>query len=170
MKTDLLQMTNPNRLFRKALGCFATGITVVTSRDESGKAIGLTVSSFSSLSFDPPLVLVCLDKRTVCLEAIKTAGYFAVHVLRLEQRELSITFAGKLTDKFAHIAWETRVTGAPVIPGCLALFDCRTEQVIEGGDHLILLGRVAHVEYSEAGQPLLYYRCAYGQMGDTNLP
>ncbi|HVI52995.1 MAG TPA: flavin reductase family protein [Candidatus Sulfotelmatobacter sp.] len=163
-------MSIDDRMFRKALGCFATGITVVTSKAADGAPVGLTVNAFSSLSLDPPQVLVCLDKRTGCLDAFRQSGAFAVHVLRQDQRELSITFASKQADKFAGLSPESRVSGAPVLPGCLALFDCRTEQVIEGGDHLIFIGRVVHLEHSEAGQPLLYYRGSYNQLGDTSLP
>jgi flavin reductase (DIM6/NTAB) family NADH-FMN oxidoreductase RutF len=163
-------MTIDDRLLRKALGCFATGITVVTAQDGEGKPVGLTVNAFSSLSLDPPLVLVCLDKRTGCLDAFKNAGSFAIHVLRQDQRELSMTFASKQIDKFANLTVERRETGAPVIPGCLALFDCKTEQVVEGGDHLIFFGRVEHLEHSEAGQPLVYFRGAYAELGTTKLP
>jgi len=163
-------MTIDERLLRKALGCFATGITVVTSKAADGSPVGLTVNAFSALSLDPPQVLVCVDKRTGCLDAFKRAGCFAVHVLRQEQRELSMTFASKQSDKFAGLSMETGASGAPVLPGCLAMFDCKTEQVLEGGDHLIFIGRVLQLEHSEAGQPLLYYRGSYNQLGDTSLP
>jgi flavin reductase (DIM6/NTAB) family NADH-FMN oxidoreductase RutF len=164
-------MTIDDRLFRKALGCFATGITVVTSKAADGSPVGLTVNAFSSLSLDPPLVLVCLDKRSSCLKSIESTGVFAVHVLREDQRELSMTFASKQPDKFAGISLETGDSGAPIIPDCLAMFDCKTEQVLEGGDHLIFIGRVLNLEHSEAGQPLLYYRGSYNHLGgDTSLP
>ena len=164
-------MTIDDRLFRKALGCFATGITVVTSRAADGSPVGLTVNAFSSLSLDPPLVLVCLDKRSGCLASIESSGFFAVHVLREGQRELSMTFASKQPDKFAGIALESGTSGAPIIPDCLAVFDCKTEQVLEGGDHLIFIGRVLNLEHSEAGQPLIYYRGSYNHLGgDTSLP
>jgi len=146
-------------------------VTVVTTLDPQGRSWGFTASSFSSLSLRPPLVLVCLDKRSGCLKSIESSGVFAVHVLREDQRELSMTFASKQPDKFAGISLETGASGAPIIPDCLAMFDCRTEQVLEGGDHLIFIGRVLNLEHSEAGQPLLYYRGSYNHLGgDTSLP
>ncbi len=158
------------RTFRKALGCFATGVTIVTSTDAEGRPVGLTVSAFTSLSLEPPLVLVCLDKKTSCLNAFRAAGHFAVHVLRDSQRDLSGRFAIRGGDKWQGIAFERRTTGAPILPGCLAVADCRIQEVLEGGDHLIFIGRVEGLEFSEAGGPLLYFRGAYGEMGCSNIP
>lgn len=163
-------MSFDQRTFRKALGCFATGVTVVTSISDDGAPVGLTVSSFTSLSLDPALVLVCLDKRSGCLDVFRNAGRFAIHVLRDEQREVSANFASKVTNKWNGVAWEPGVTGAPIIPGCLASFDCSTSQVLDGGDHLIFIGKVENLEFSEAGQPLIYYRGAYAELGYNKIP
>lgn len=151
------------RAFRKALGCFATGVTVVTTADRDGKPVGVTVSAFSSLSLEPPLVLFCLDKRNRSLDAFK-GGHFAINILREDQREISIVFASRLDDKWAGIAHSIGAHGVPLIENSLARLECSLHELIEGGDHLIVVGKVERLDYQTGGQPLLYFRGAYANL------
>ncbi len=151
------------RTFRKALGCFASGVTVVTAADAEGQPVGVTVSAFSSLSLDPPLVLFCLDRKTKNLDAFR-AGHFAIHVLREDQRQVSIQFASRKDDKWSSIGHTTNEHGVPVITNCLARLECELQDVLEGGDHLIFIGKVHKQEHQTGGQPLLYFRGAYANL------
>jgi len=160
-------MTVNPRTFRKTLGCFPTGVTVVTTLDQAGAPVGVTVSSFTSLSLEPPLVLFCLDSRNPNLGAFQAAGHFAVNVLRQEQRELSIRFASRLEDKWKGVTWEAGALGSPLLPGCLATLECRLSAIHEGGDHQIIIGQVEGLEHAQGGQPLLYFRGAYTDFGCT---
>jgi flavin reductase (DIM6/NTAB) family NADH-FMN oxidoreductase RutF len=153
------------RTYRKALGCFPTGVTVVTTVDAAGAPIGVTVNSFTSLSLDPPLVLFCLDNKNSGLEAFQRSGHFVINVLRYEQRELSITFASRNIEKWKGVGFDAGHLGAPILHHCLAHFECSTVAVHEGGDHSIFIGRVDKLDYSEAGQPLVYYRGTYAESG-----
>lgn len=159
-------MTVDSRSFRRALGCFPTGVAVVTTIGETGDPAGVTVSSFTSLSLDPPLILFCLDNSSANLRAFLDRGFFAVNVLREEQREVSIRFASRSEqNRFAELRWEAWDTGAPIIAGCLASLECRTVAVHPEGDHHIIVGRVERLESSQAGQPLLYFRGTYAGLG-----
>lgn len=155
-------MTVDSRAFRRALGCFATGVTVVTSLDpDSNAPVGVTVSAFSSLSLDPPLVLFCLGNQTSSLDAFRRAGSFVVNVLGEGQRELSNRFAGRAEDKWAGVALVPGLLGLPVLEGCLANLECSVVDTAQGGDHLIFIGRVENIHHQEGGRPLLYFRGAY---------
>jgi flavin reductase (DIM6/NTAB) family NADH-FMN oxidoreductase RutF len=158
-------MSVDDRSFRRALGSFATGVTIVTTADANGGPVGVTVSSFSSVSLDPPLVMFCLGEKTSSLKAFKEWGHFAVNILGEKQRELSIIFSNKKGDKFAEIDYAKNAHGCPVIAGCLANLECRTEKIVEAGDHLIFIGRVEKITFSPGGQPLLYFRGAYSSLG-----
>ncbi|EKV31612.1 Flavin reductase-like protein [Caenispirillum salinarum AK4] len=153
-------MSIDERSFRKALGCFPSGVAVVTTTDAAGRPVGVTVSSFTSLSLHPPLVLFCLDRNTRNIDAFRDGG-FSVNVLREDQREVSIRFASRRDDKFEGLAVTPGTTGAPVLPDSLAVLDCVVESVAEGGDHLIFIGKVERVDYQAGGQPLVYFRGAY---------
>ncbi len=153
------------RSFRQTMGCFPTGVTVVTTLNAEGAPVGVTVSSFASVSLDPPLVLFCLDKKTSNLQSYQGSGHFAVNVLRDAQREMSIRFASRMEDKWVGIDYHVWDTGAPILPGCLANLECRTVSQHEEGDHIIFVGRVERLDYSQAGQPLIYYRGAYADLG-----
>ncbi|MBF0393288.1 MAG: flavin reductase family protein [Alphaproteobacteria bacterium] len=159
-----------SRTFRKALGCFPTGVAVVTTLDSQGKPVGVTISSFTSVSLEPPLVLFCLANTSGNLADFKASGHFAVNVLREDQRELSMRFAGRGADKWAEVPRTTWETGSPIIGQCLANLDCRVVAVHEGGDHLIFVGEVDRLEYGTAGQPLIYFRGDYAALGNTTLP
>ena len=154
------------RAFRNALGCFATGVTVVTTVADNGDPVGLTANSFSSVSLDPPLVLFCLGRSSNNLDAFIASGRFAVNVLGDDQRDLSVRFSTTIEDRWDGVAWETWETGAPVLRGCLATLDCETEAVHEGGDHVIIVGRVKRLSSVPEGKPLLYFRGNYATVED----
>lgn len=153
------------RSFRKALSCFASGVTVVTSCDDSGAPVGVTVSAFSSLSLDPPLVLFCLDRRNKMLDAYNK-GHFVINILREDQRQVSIQFASKGDDKWKDIPFTTNAHGVRLIENSLAHIECAVHQVLDGGDHLIIIGKVEQIEAQTGGQPLLYFRGAYADLGE----
>jgi flavin reductase (DIM6/NTAB) family NADH-FMN oxidoreductase RutF len=147
--------------FRDALGRWASGVTVVTSR--SGERVhGMTVSAFSSVSLDPPLVLVCADKDSDTCTLIAESGVFAVNILARGQDELSQRFAaqGNEARRFDGLAVERAVTGAPLLRG-LASLDCTLVGTHDAGDHVIYVGRVEALRRFADGEPLLYYRGAY---------
>ncbi|TPN85478.1 alpha/beta fold hydrolase [Mesorhizobium sp. CU2] len=146
--------------FRRALGSFLTGVTIVTTVDETGDARGFTANSFTSVSLDPPLVLVCIAKKALGHQAFSTSRGFAVNILSEEQKAASGIFASKAADKFASVAWQSGRTGNPLIEGSVAVFDCSMAQLVDAGDHSILIGRVQHFTHSGA-QPLGYCRGAY---------
>jgi flavin reductase (DIM6/NTAB) family NADH-FMN oxidoreductase RutF len=152
------------RALRRAFGAFATGVTITTSRDAAGQPVGFTANSFSSVSLDPPLLMVCLAETASSFPTFRDAGFFAVNVLAETQREASTRFATKGVDKFAGVAWRAGSTGAPLIDGSVAWFDCTTDRIVPAGDHAILLGRVRDFGCSDAA-PLGYCRGAYVRFG-----
>jgi flavin reductase (DIM6/NTAB) family NADH-FMN oxidoreductase RutF len=154
------EATDP-RLLRQALGRFATGVTVITTRTADAKYEGLTANSFSAVSLDPPLVLWCLRLTAPSLESFRQSGHFAVNVLSRAQSALSRHFATPLHDKFEAIAFTPGVGGCPTLEASLAIFECRTESMIEGGDHIIFIGRVIRAHFRE-GEPLIFARGQYG--------
>jgi 3-hydroxy-9,10-secoandrosta-1,3,5(10)-triene-9,17-dione monooxygenase reductase component len=148
--------------FRQVLGYFPTGVTVVTAGTPDGP-VGLAIGSFASLSLDPPLVLFCAGRTSTTWPRIRDAGAFCVNVLAEDQEDVCRVFAGRGTDKFAGIGWRPSLVGAPVIQGCLASIDCRIEEVHEGGDHDIVIGRVVELELHRQGGPLVFFRGGYGR-------
>ena len=148
--------------FRRVLGHYPTGVTVVTAATDGGP-VGLAIGSFGSVSLDPPLVMFCPGRSSNSWPAIQASGSFCVNVLAEDQAEVSSLFAGRDPDKFAGVAWDTRATGSPVIEGCLAWIDCTIETTHEAGDHWIAIGRVADlgVGRPEAG-PLIFFKGSYG--------
>lgn len=159
--------------FRRALGSFVTGVTIVTARDASGAPVGLTVNSFNSVSLDPPLVLWSLSLRSGSLPAFRDAPYWAVHVLAAGQENLSSHFARPGRDKFDGIVCDDGPEGAPRIAGYAARFGCKSAFEYEGGDHAIFVGHVEHLDLNEA-DPLIYHGGDYGrvarQPGDEEEP
>lgn len=152
--------------FRNALGCFATGVTIVTTRNDLAQPIGLTANSFNSVSVDPPLVLWSLSRKSYSLAAFEKSGHFAVNVLALDQTELSTRFARASIDKWSGVEIETWDTGAPILPGCVANFQCVTEHKIDGGDHVIFIGRVTRMRHDFNRAPLLFHRGRYNAVSD----
>jgi flavin reductase (DIM6/NTAB) family NADH-FMN oxidoreductase RutF len=146
--------------FRRACGRFATGVAIASVIDESGAAHGLTISSFTSVSLEPPLVLICLGHAVTNIEAFRRASYFGINVLREEDRQVSQHFATKGHDRFNGVGWRPGKTGVPVIDCALAAFESETYQRIPSGDHDILLGRVVHTRVEE-GAPLLFFASRY---------
>lgn len=157
-------MAFDSREFRNALGNFATGVTIVTARSRSGEPLGLTANSFNSVSLDPPLVLFSLNRQAYSLKSFEEAGNFAINVLRDDQQDISQIFAQAATDKWQGLAFETWESGAPIFSHALAVFDCATHAVHDGGDHLIFVGRVLRVMHDPSGRPLLYFRGSYGKV------
>jgi flavin reductase (DIM6/NTAB) family NADH-FMN oxidoreductase RutF/pimeloyl-ACP methyl ester carboxylesterase len=152
------------RALRDALGCFATGVTVVTATAPDGTPIGLTANSFTSVSLDPPLLLVCIALGARSAAAIQAADHFAVNVLQIGQQPASNIFAGQGQDRFASTAWEKGETGAPMLTGSLGAFECARHAVHDGGDHIILVGRVVRAVFDARRDPLLYFRGKYRRL------
>ncbi len=150
--------------FRRALGAFLTGVTVVTTIEPDGSPRGFTANSFTSVSLEPALILVCIAKTASSHPVFSQTQHFAVSVLAQEQRSVSGVFASKSVDKFAQVAWHVRRTGSPLINDAAAVFDCETHQVVDAGDHIILIGRVVGFAHSSA-TPLGYCRGAYVDFG-----
>jgi len=145
----------PQIEFRNALGKFATGVTIITTLDSVGEPVGLTASSFNSLSLDPPLILWSLDKKALSMKAFEQAENFNVHVLTHKQSALSNHFARKGEDKFAGIDWECPEGGSPTLGDYAALFNCKTRFQYEGGDHIIFVGEVVGFQTRQA-EPLIF--------------
>jgi len=157
-------MTFDARTFRNALGCFATGITIVTSLGADGERLGFTANSFNSVSLDPPLVLFSLDRTAYSLKAFEAAGVFAINILREDQEAVSVAFARALSNKWEGVRVESWVTGSPILAESLASFDCQTTSMHDGGDHVIFVGRVLQLQVRAEGRPLVYFRGAYRQL------
>ena len=145
---------------RQALGCFVTGVTVVTTRGAGGLPHGFTANSFTSVSLDPPLVLVCVGHAAEDSEVYRECEGFAINMLADSQRALSDTFATDLTDRFAGVRWREGSYGSPILEGCVASLECASWRRIEAGDHMILVGRVLTFEDS-TGRPLAFFRGSY---------
>lgn len=152
------------RTFRDALGCFATGVTVVTAMCPDGSPIGLTANSFTSVSLDPPLLLVCIANTSGSAPYLREAERFAVNVLQIGQQPTSSRFAGKGEDRFGVTPWEVGEYGTPVLTGSLSSFECARDAVHDGGDHFILVGRVLKAIFEPRRDPLLYFRGKYRKL------
>ncbi len=152
------------RTFRDALGCFATGVTVVTAMCPDGSPIGLTANSFTSVSLDPPLLLVCIANGAGSAPFLRDAERFAVNVLQIGQQPTSNRFAGKGEDRFGLTPWEVGEYGTPVLTGSLSSFECARDAVHDGGDHFILVGRVLKAIFEPRRDPLLYFRGKYRKL------
>lgn len=152
--------TDPVRL-RRALGRFATGVTVITTRAPDGAPLGFTANSFNSVSLDPPLILWALSRSSIRLGAYRGADAYAVNVLSAEQEDLARRFAGPVDDRFAAIDWSDGLGGAPVLAGALAVFECAHEAVYPAGDHELFIGRVERVTQAP-GRPLTYFGGGFG--------
>ena len=134
---------------RQTLGCFPTGVTVLTCMGRSGQPLGLTVSSFNSVSLDPPLILWSLQNRSVHLDDYLAANRFAVNVLCAEQSDTCRTFASEVEDRFAAVDWHMSALGLPVIDNSAATLECAREEVHLTGDHRIFIGRVLAHRHSD---------------------
>jgi len=146
--------------FRRALGMFATGITVITARTADGRRVGLTVNSFNSVSLDPPLIVWSLAHHLPVAPDFEACSYFAVNVLAADQLALSRRFATRDADKFVDLEFDEGLDGTPLLRGCCATFECRNAIRHQGGDHTVFLGAVERVTQGE-GNPLLYFGGRY---------
>jgi len=159
-------LTVEPRDFRHALSCFASGVCVITTQNPGGQALGVTISSFCSVSLQPPLVLFCLGKNTSNFEVYAESGYFVVNVLAENQGDLSENFARQCSNKFQGISFEKTENGCPTLPGCIANLECTLVQTHDGGDHIILVGQVNSVQVTEVVAPLLRFRGNYARIGE----
>lgn len=153
-------MSSPNvnaLQFRRALGCFATGVAIATTLDSRHKPVGMTISSFNSVSLDPPLVLWSIAVAADGYDAFMQSDYFAVNVLAKDQASMSDRFAISGSDKFADIATVRGIENIPILEHAAACFECKTEHVYAGGDHKIIVGRVLRCSDTDA-DPLVFFR------------
>lgn len=152
--------------FRAALGSFATGVTVITTCGADGLPAGVTANSFNSVSLDPPMVLWSLARTSRALGAFLQANHFAVHVLGEDQQDLAMRFASSGEDKFAGLDCPAGAGGVPLLADCAARFECRTAHQYDGGDHVILVGKVDAFE-STPKRPLLFHQGRFGRVDPT---
>ena len=146
--------------YRRACASFATGITVTTLIGKDGSPQGLTANSFSSISWDPPLVMVCVDVRASVHEHFLECKAFAINILADDQREESALFSTPGVDRFSGTEWEPGELGVPVLRGALGVLECTMHQAVPAGDHTIFLGEVKRAA-SREGRPLLYFNSSY---------
>jgi flavin reductase (DIM6/NTAB) family NADH-FMN oxidoreductase RutF len=150
-------------LFRRACALFPTGVAVLTTRAPDGTPHGLTVNAFCSLSLQPPLVLVAVDRICSLLETFEKSGRFAINFLSSEQRNLSVRFSELPEGRFAGVSWTPGVDGTPLIEGAIGSIECRTTNIIDAGDHRALIGEVIAATVGE-GDPLVFFRSAYSAL------
>ena len=149
-----------NLEYRKTLGKFVTGVTIITTCEKDGTPRGFTANSFTSVSLEPPLILICIGDFNEGLELFKNSEYFAVNILNEAQVDISNLFAKPLKNKFEEIEWSNSKFGVPIIKGALAWLECKNFDQIRSGDHLILIGNVKNF-HNEGGYPLAYYNGNY---------
>jgi flavin reductase ActVB len=149
-----------NDEFRSALSRFASGVTVVTTKDNTGKLHGITVSAFSSVSLDPPLVLVCIEKSAGSHHVFQQSGVFVVNILSSEQKNISERFASQVAERFAGIDMTLNIDGIPILSNCLAILECRVKVTADGGDHSVFIAEVETASVQD-GDPLIYFRADY---------
>ena len=153
---------------RRVMGHFATGVTVITTHDGSGRICGLTANAVCSLSLTPPLLLVCVDKKAESYPSFERSGVFAVNILGAGQEEVSRRFAVSGGEKFTGLEYRSGKTGAPILEGSLASVECRIIEAHEGGDHTIYVGEVEGCEAAANGPPpLLFFRGRYHRLTDN---
>ena len=143
--------------FRAALGMFATGVTIVTARSASGELLGLTASSFNSVSLEPPLVLWSLGRSAASMAALSTGSHYAINILAADQKALAERFAGKRDDRWQGVDFSLGACGAPLLAGAAASFECFNRSRYEEGDHVIFVGEVERCEQRPGASPLLYH-------------
>ena len=165
---DVIDFENPPAInpgeFRRAVGQFVTGVVVVTTRNATGQPYGFAANAFSSLSLDPPLVLVCIGKASQTRPVLVAAGGFAINVLAQEHGDVCRRFAGKGgPEKFGGVAYTDSRLGHPLIDGALAHLDCRLYAMHPGGDHMIVTGAVEGIDVRD-GDPLVFWAGRYGAL------
>ncbi len=150
--------------FRRAAGCFATGVSIVAAEDEHGRRAGVTANSFVSVSLEPPLVSVALARSLVSMPVFERASHFAISVLAEGDETLAARFASRGADKWSETACERGLGGAPLIGGAVATFECERYAMHDGGDHHILLGRVIGLSCASARRPLIFHGGAFARL------
>lgn len=149
--------------FRTALSHFISGVTVVTALGKDNRPVGITVSAFSSVSLEPPLILACINKRASLHEHLTEGSHFAVNILAEDQQDISRLFASKDEDRFNGCRYRWGVSGAPLVEGALAHIECRVVHAYSAGDHTIIVGEVESTIVAEH-KPLAYYRGVYSNL------
>jgi flavin reductase (DIM6/NTAB) family NADH-FMN oxidoreductase RutF len=149
--------------FRTALGRFASGITIMSTL-QGGVAHAMTANAFTSVSLDPPLLLVCLYKGAASATALVKATHFAINVLQTGQQPASITFSTRVEDRFGQMPWSCGENGAPILKDSMGVFECENYAVYDGGDHHILVGQVVKASFDASLDPLLYFRGSYRRL------
>lgn len=151
--------------FRRALSRFASGVTIITTRDASGRLHGITVSAFCSVSLEPPLIVVCIEKNTGSHYAFLESSAFVVNILDANQQFLSDRFASRIPNKFEGVAYQSGIGDLPVLDGALANLECVLVNHFEAGDHTIFVGQIEKARVSE-GEPLVYFHGGYRKLKD----
>jgi flavin reductase (DIM6/NTAB) family NADH-FMN oxidoreductase RutF len=156
-------MTIEPQELRRVMGHFATGVTVITTKDPEGNPSGLTANAFMSLSLDPPLVLISVDKGAQCYPCFNLQNGFTVNFLSEDQEDVSRRFATKGIDKFAGLQWHIGENGAAILDGALGYVECKITQCHEGGDHTIVVGEVVNAG-ATGDRPLLFFKGKYQRL------
>jgi flavin reductase (DIM6/NTAB) family NADH-FMN oxidoreductase RutF len=154
-----------SRAFRDALGWFATGVTVITTRSDVGDLVGFTANSFSSVSLDPPLVLFSLNRQAQSLAIFEACAHFAVNILAEDQKLISSRFATASHDKWDGVGFTIGEAGCPLLDGAVAVLECAVHDMHDGGDHRIFIGRVLRLRAANDAKPLLFCRGSYRELG-----
>ncbi len=165
----LLENCNDGVDLRAFAGRFPTGVAVITTRDRQGRCFGVTANAIASISLEPPLFLISLSRRSSTLAAIIDSGRFCINLLSNRQKDLSRLFASKQRDKFHSVEYAIGACGSPLIAGALAHGECQLETTYEGGDHTIILGRVARTILYDA-DPLVYHRGGFAALAERPPP
>lgn len=156
-------MVNISTQYKKVMGNYPTGVTVVTTLDKQEKPVGLTVNSFTSVSLNPLLILWCIDKNTNSYKTFIETEQFAVNILAADQKDIGFLFAKKNIDKFQQCEWTLSEQKLPIISGVASVLECKTHQLIEAGDHMIIIGEVVNIiDYDKA--PILYHNRKMGKI------
>jgi len=150
-------------MLRKVMGLFATGVTIITTRDQSGNPYGLTANAVTSLSLSPPLLLICVDRKAETFPHFFDSKIFVLNILSQDQETLSRRFATTGGDKFSGVPWRPGALGTPILEETLGYIECRIVETLEGGDHVIHIGQVEDAE-SRDGRPLIFFRGKYRQL------
>lgn len=171
MATSTIEETNNNgldpKLFRDALGHFASGVAIVTAKGENEELAGMTISSFNSVSLDPPLVLFSIDRKAYSLPIYEQADGYAINILEHDEQDLCMRFAKALGDKWTGLDYTIGYGGAPLLSGSIVSFECKPYQQYEGGDHIIFLAEVVQFQVNK-GYPLVFYKGRFQKLTDGN--
>lgn len=159
-------MDNKIESFRKAMGSYPTGVTVVTAYNEDNEPMGLTVNSFASVSLDPLLILWSIDKRVSSYDAFLKVDHFSVNILASDQGDLCNLFASRVPDRFGQCDWEKSELALPVLKDTLATLQCKVYNKVEAGDHTIMIGEVLDIQNSDK-EPLLYHKRTLGPIPES---